>query len=95
MLRSRRGRTGSGVSAALWTMLPRRSARPPADHDVYTWLTHPTMETAVAILSEHGYRMTADQVAGVIDAAEKQRGGVFGTAQQMRPASPTARSRAG
>ena len=51
--------------------------------DVYTWLTRPTSETAVRILSDHGYRLTADQVAGVVDAPEKQRGGVFGTAQQM------------
>lgn len=51
--------------------------------DVYTWLTRPTDETAVDILREHGFTLTADQVAGVIDAPEKQRGGVFGTAQQM------------
>ena len=51
--------------------------------DVYTWLTRPTDETAVDILHEHGYTLTADQVAGVISAPEKQRGGVYGTAQQM------------
>ncbi len=51
--------------------------------DVYTWLTRPTDDTAVDILREHGFTLTADQVAGVIDAPEKQRGGVFGTAQQM------------
>ena len=51
--------------------------------DVYTSLTRPTDETAVDILHEHGYSLTADQVAGVVSAPEKQRGGVFGTAQQM------------
>lgn len=51
--------------------------------DVYTWLTRPTDDTAVEILREHGFALTADQVAGVIDAPEKQRGGVYGTAQQM------------
>ncbi|EWT06222.1 conjugal transfer protein [Intrasporangium chromatireducens Q5-1] len=51
--------------------------------DVYTWLTRPTDDTAVDILREHGFTLTADQVAGVVDAPEKQRGGVFGTAQQM------------
>lgn len=51
--------------------------------DVYTWLTRPTDETAVDILREHGFTLTADQVAGVVSAPEKQRGGVFGTAQQM------------
>jgi len=51
--------------------------------DVYTWLTRPTDETAVDVLRTHGFPLTADQVAGVVSAPEKQRGGVFGTAQQM------------
>lgn len=51
--------------------------------DVYTWLTRPTDDTAVEILHAHGFRLTAEQVAGVVNAPEKQRGGVFGTAQQM------------
>ncbi|NUU08381.1 TraM recognition domain-containing protein [Leifsonia sp. C5G2] len=51
--------------------------------DVYTWLTRPADDTAVEILRQHGFPLTADQVAGVIDAPEKQRGGVYGTAQQM------------
>lgn len=50
---------------------------------VYTWLTRPTDETAIDILREHGFTLTSDQVAGVVSAPEKQRGGVFGTAQQM------------
>jgi len=51
--------------------------------DVYTWLTRPADDTAVEILRRHDFSLTADQVAGVVDAPEKQRGGVFGTAQQM------------
>ncbi|QCU79697.1 conjugal transfer protein (plasmid) [Citricoccus sp. SGAir0253] len=51
--------------------------------DVYIWLTRPTDDTAVEILREAGFTLTADQLAGVIDAPEKQRGGVYGTAQQM------------
>ncbi len=51
--------------------------------DVYTWLTRPTDDTAVGILDAHDFRLVADQVAGVIGAPEKQRGGVYGTAQQM------------
>jgi type IV secretory pathway TraG/TraD family ATPase VirD4 len=51
--------------------------------DVYTWLTRPTDETAVDVLREHGFTLTADQVAGVISAPEKQRGGIYGTAMQM------------
>ena len=51
--------------------------------DVYRWLTRPTDDTAVDILRNHGYTLSADQVSGVIDAPDKQRGGVYGTAQQM------------
>ena len=51
--------------------------------DVYSWLTRPTEEGAVDILREHGFTLTADQVRGVINAPEKQRGGIYGTAQQM------------
>ncbi len=51
--------------------------------DVYRWLTRPTDAEAVGILKEGGYELTSDQVAGVIFAPEKQRGGVYGTAQQM------------
>ncbi|PFG44954.1 TraM-binding TraD/TraG-like protein [Georgenia soli] len=51
--------------------------------DVYTWLTRPTDDTAVDILATHDFKLVADQVAGVINAPEKQRGGVYGTAQQM------------
>lgn len=46
-------------------------------------LTRPSDDTAVEILREHDFSLTADQVADVMDAPEKQRGGVFGTAQQM------------
>lgn len=50
---------------------------------VYTWLTRPADERPVDILREHGFALTADQVAGVITAPDKQRGGIYGTAQQM------------
>jgi type IV secretory pathway TraG/TraD family ATPase VirD4 len=51
--------------------------------DVYSWVTRPTDETAVDILRENGFPLTADQVAGVVTAPERQRGGIYGTAQQM------------
>lgn len=51
--------------------------------DVYSWLTRPTEEEAVDILRDHGYTLTADQVRGVVNAPDKQRGGIYGTAQQM------------
>lgn len=50
---------------------------------VYTWVTRPTDETPVDILRTHGFTLTADQVAGVVTAPERQRGGIYGTAQQM------------
>jgi type IV secretory pathway TraG/TraD family ATPase VirD4 len=50
---------------------------------VYTWLTRPTDERPVDILREHDFALSADQVAGVITAPEKQRGGIYGTAAQM------------
>lgn len=51
--------------------------------DVYRWLTRPDEDLPVQLLEEHGFTMVADQVAGVIHSPEKQRGGVYGTAQQM------------
>lgn len=51
--------------------------------DVYTWVTRPTDETPVDILREHGFVLIADQVSGVVTAPERQRGGIYGTAQQM------------
>ncbi|GAB3205331.1 Type IV secretory pathway, VirD4 component, TraG/TraD family ATPase [Marinactinospora thermotolerans DSM 45154] len=51
--------------------------------DVYTWLTRPTDDTAVAILADHGFPLQADGVAGIVNAPDKQRAGVFGTAAQM------------
>ena len=51
--------------------------------DVYTWLTRPTDDTAVDLLRDAGYPLTAEQLAGHISAPDRQRGGVFGTAAQM------------
>lgn len=51
--------------------------------DVYKWLTTPTNEEPVDILQHGGYDLTADQVAGVIFSPDKQRGGVYSSAQQM------------
>ena len=51
--------------------------------DVYTWLTRPMDHTAADILRLNDFDLLADQVDGVVDAPDKQRAGVFGTAQQM------------
>lgn len=50
---------------------------------VYSWVTRPTDETPVDILRDHDFPLTADQVSGVVTAPERQRGGIYGTAQQM------------
>lgn len=50
---------------------------------VYTWLTRPMDHTAADILRLHNFDLLADQVDGVVDAPDKQRAGIFGTAQQM------------
>ncbi|WP_160050114.1 MULTISPECIES: type IV secretory system conjugative DNA transfer family protein [unclassified Nocardiopsis] len=50
---------------------------------VYTWLTRPTDDTAVHILADHGFPLQADGLSGIIEAPDKQRAGVFGTAMQM------------
>lgn len=58
-----------------------------ADHrpitEAYRWLSRPTDDTGVDILRDAGYPLTAEQLAGHIAAPDRQRGGVFGTAQQM------------
>lgn len=50
---------------------------------VYRWLTDPLNTDPVTILKKTPYSLIADQVAGVIYAPEKQRGGIYGTAMQM------------
>ena len=51
--------------------------------DVYLWLTDPTDDQPVEILRAAGHTMVAATVRSHINAPEKQRGGVYGTAQQM------------
>lgn len=50
---------------------------------VHTWLTRPSDDEAVDILKTHGFTQTSNAVVGVINAPDKQRGGVYGTALQM------------
>jgi len=50
---------------------------------VYLWLTMPTDDEPVIILHGHGHELAAAAVAGIVHAPEKQRGGVYGTAQQI------------
>jgi len=50
---------------------------------VYLWLTRPNDDEAVKILEEHGLEQLAAALQAVINAPERQRGGIYGTAQQM------------
>lgn len=49
---------------------------------VYRWLTRPTDDEPAGILSEHGYPLSAASVEEAVNMADKQRGGVYGTAQK-------------
>jgi type IV secretory pathway TraG/TraD family ATPase VirD4 len=49
---------------------------------VYLWLTDPTNEEPVEILRSNGHELVASSIAQIINAPEKQRGGIYGTAQQ-------------
>lgn len=50
---------------------------------VYLWVADPTDDEPVALLRQHHYELQAAALQGVINAPEKQRGGVYGTAQQI------------
>lgn len=63
-------------------MLAGALARKPIT-EVYRWVTRPGDDEAVGILQDAGYRLVADQLEGVIGAPDRQRGGIYGTAQQM------------
>jgi type IV secretory pathway TraG/TraD family ATPase VirD4 len=50
---------------------------------VYLWLAEPTEDEAVHILRGRDYPLLASALQAVVNAPEKQRGGVYGTAQQF------------
>jgi type IV secretory pathway TraG/TraD family ATPase VirD4 len=50
---------------------------------VYLWLTSPNDDEPTVILREHGYTVISAALQAQINAPDKQRGGVFGTAQEM------------
>lgn len=50
---------------------------------VSEWLSDPEQREPVHLLRSAGWSMSADAVEGVVSAPDKQRGGVYGTAQQM------------
>jgi type IV secretory pathway TraG/TraD family ATPase VirD4/predicted small integral membrane protein len=50
---------------------------------VFEWATDPTDATAVDILKKAGHKLPAAAVQGVINAPDKQRAGVYGTAEKV------------
>ena len=50
---------------------------------VYLWLTTPADDEAAHLLRSAGYPLPAAAVEGVVHAPDKQRGGVYGTAQSV------------
>lgn len=50
---------------------------------VYLWLANPNDDEPARLLDEAGYALSAAAVTGVVGAPDKQRAGVYGTAQQI------------
>ncbi|MFE6824943.1 type IV secretory system conjugative DNA transfer family protein [Streptomyces sp. NPDC057690] len=50
---------------------------------IYTWLSNPKDDAPERILRGAGHAMSADGLAGVLNAPDKQRSGIYGVAQQM------------
>ncbi len=71
---------GTKLVASL--LLAAAAARRSIDQ-VYRWVTDPTDEEPVGLLSEHGFDLLAEGVQGEINSPEKQRGGVYGTAERI------------
>jgi len=51
--------------------------------NVYLWLTRPTETEPATILRRHGFTLQAALVQSTIDLPDKQRAGVYGSAQQF------------
>lgn len=51
--------------------------------DVYLWLTQPTNDEPASILDDSHYRLLAASVRDAVNAPDKQRSGIYGTAKQM------------
>jgi TraM recognition site of TraD and TraG len=49
----------------------------------YLWVTDPRDDEPVSVLREHGYQLLAASLAAEINAPDKQRGGVYGTAEKI------------
>ncbi|WP_293783211.1 type IV secretory system conjugative DNA transfer family protein, partial [uncultured Aeromicrobium sp.] len=50
---------------------------------VYLWITDPNSDEPAILLDDAGFTLPAAAVRGVVNAPDKQRAGVYGTAQQL------------
>jgi type IV secretory pathway TraG/TraD family ATPase VirD4 len=50
---------------------------------VYLWLSNPTDDESAAMLTQHGYPLLAASLQAAVNAPDKQRAGVYGTARQI------------
>jgi len=73
---------GAGEDLLAGLILAAAVARRPVT-EVYLWLTRPTDTEPAILLEQAGFALVAAGVRNVIDAPDKQRGGVYGTAQRV------------
>jgi len=73
---------GAGEDLLAGLILAAAVARRPVTQ-VYLWLTRPTDTEPAILLEQAGFALVAAGVRNVIDAPDKQRGGVYGTAQRV------------
>jgi type IV secretory pathway TraG/TraD family ATPase VirD4 len=50
---------------------------------VYRWVARPSDDEPVELLREHGYDLYADSLSSEIHSPDRQRGGVYGTAEKI------------
>ncbi|WP_161522314.1 type IV secretory system conjugative DNA transfer family protein [Bifidobacterium xylocopae] len=51
--------------------------------EVWTWLMHSNSQQPVDVLQDHGYDRVADSLQAIIESPDKQKQGVYGSAQNM------------
>jgi len=73
---------GAGEDLLAGLILAAAVTRRPVTQ-VYLWLTRPTDTEPAILLEQAGFALVAAGVRNVIDAPDKQRGGVYGTAQRV------------
>lgn len=73
---------GAGEDLLAGLILAAAAGRRPVT-EVYLWLTRPTDTEPAILLEQAGFALVAAGVRNIIDAPDKQRGGVYGTAGRV------------